>query len=112
MQFKIHPLVDPFSEDHKRGDIHSGAPLTLAVSRQTFEILLRRLVKSDRPNVQFLMGTVTGVGKADHEEHKTDKVFIRNAAGEIITELAELVVGTEPPRYTGQGDGDHYLDLC
>lgn len=45
---------EPYSDGDPR------APKTLFLTREAFEILLRRLVIKSRPNVEFVTGTVTG----------------------------------------------------
>ncbi|KAG8864045.1 hypothetical protein FRB96_006918 [Tulasnella sp. 330] len=86
--------ADPYRKAFENDDITSGAPLTLSISRETWEILVRRCVKNSRSNIKFVTGTVVGVrATLDARNKRLEKVLIRtDASGEVDEVEARLVV--------------------
>ncbi|KAG8871104.1 hypothetical protein FRB97_009008 [Tulasnella sp. 331] len=72
------------------------APQTLPITREAFEILLRRLVVKSKPNVAFLTGTVDGFNKDEGSAHMLSEVTVRTMAGDRVEPAAFVVDATGP----------------
>lgn len=98
MQLKYGSLKDPHETAYNEDDLKSDAPLSLAISREAYETLLRRLVKNGRTNVEFLSGTVTAVHRGkDGSGNHLDRVTIRTESGSVQKD-AKFVVGKCSPQ--------------
>ncbi|KZT32412.1 hypothetical protein SISSUDRAFT_1028503 [Sistotremastrum suecicum HHB10207 ss-3] len=79
-------------------DFYNGTlPKFLAITRHGYETLLRNLLKLTCPNVEFVVGTVTGLNVGRHPDrdstqHIIESVTIRSQEGLKITEPAAVVV--------------------
>lgn len=91
-QAKLGGFQDPYLDEYGLGDLKSGAPTTMVVTRATFETLFRALVHESCLNVTFLAGTVTGLKRSTDLVHAVDGVVVRTKA-EAIVLSAELVIG-------------------
>ncbi|KAG8878549.1 hypothetical protein FRB97_002418 [Tulasnella sp. 331] len=93
MQRRIAGLMDPYQRAFEEDDIKNGAPLTLPLSREAYEVLVRRCVKNSRPNIKFVTGTVTGVtAYTAHSGKGLHRVLFRTDVFGETEEIAKLVV--------------------
>ena len=77
-------------------DISSGAPLTLPVSRESLETIIRQLVKTYKSSIEIRTGTVVGLTKSANASDLIQGVSIRSpAAGEDLQEEeAAFIIGS------------------
>ncbi|KAG8896759.1 hypothetical protein FRB99_008675, partial [Tulasnella sp. 403] len=82
-----------YTEDpYTTNDINSGAPVTLILTRETFETLLRKLVRNSKSNIYIKTGTITGFKKAEDGSNTLRGVTVRTPDGKETFEPASLVV--------------------
>ncbi|KAG8993377.1 hypothetical protein FRB95_006375 [Tulasnella sp. JGI-2019a] len=77
----------------------TDAPKILPVTREAFEILLRRLVVKYKSNVTFLAGIVDGFERDERDEHKLSGVKVRASVGKEV-EPADFVIDATGPAQT------------
>lgn len=81
-----------YSEDPHH-DANDKRGLTLGITREAAETLIRKSLRLSRPNVTFKTGTVT---RFIREGDRLGGVAVRTEAGEV-EERADFVVGTLIP---------------
>ncbi|KAG8895307.1 hypothetical protein FRC00_007625, partial [Tulasnella sp. 408] len=74
-------------------DVGDKKSLTLGITREAAETLIRRSLRLSRPNVAFKTGTVTGFIR---DGDRLGGVAVRTEAGEV-EERADFVVGAQIP---------------
>lgn len=81
-----------YSED-PHYDANNPRALTIGITREAAETLIRKSLRLSRPNVTFKTGTVTGfIREGDH----LGGIAVRTEAGEV-EERADFVVGAQTP---------------
>ncbi|KAG9011470.1 hypothetical protein FRB94_008301 [Tulasnella sp. JGI-2019a] len=91
---RLGSLPDPYAPTA------STAPLSFTTSRGGFEVLLRRLVRGSRHNIQFVLGTATGLKRASDGSNKVDGVSVRTEMGPTLLP-AQLVIDATGPVQAG-----------
>ncbi|KAG8851229.1 hypothetical protein FRB96_009432 [Tulasnella sp. 330] len=93
LQIRLGIFADPYSpKDNKKHDPTSSlAPLSISLTREALEVLLRRLVTKSRSNVQITRGTVVSLERAKDGDNRLDGVVVRTEAGRSALP-AQLVV--------------------
>ncbi|KAG8893437.1 hypothetical protein FRB99_001945, partial [Tulasnella sp. 403] len=86
-------VEDPFLTN----DPDSGAPLSLSLTRDAYETMLRRLVKTTLGNVEIRTATVTGFKSAEDGSNMLRGVTLRDADGNEKDEYAAFVVDATGP---------------
>lgn len=81
-------VEDPYTTT----DVNSGVPLTLPLTRDALETMIRRLVRESRPNVEFYAGSVTSL-KASDEGRLVRGVEYRRPDGEVKEEDGDIYLG-------------------
>ena len=74
-------------------EYNGNLPTNVFVSRRTYETVLRRLVRRHCPNIEWVVGSVTGVVPDPHNKSRISSATVKIADSTEIKLDCELMIG-------------------